>query len=303
MIWVSFILGGFLILSGALVVSVIVNGLLRSEKERWKSPFSEKLIRPAGESLRIRIEEIRSDLTDEILLFSVGVFGPGLLVLMNRAPERPLAWVVVAFVSIGLVSFAFSRWSKLKNLREKLRRVRLGFDGERYVAEELNRLMERGYRVFHDFVVDWHPGEGRTSNIDHVLVGPEGVFAVETKTRSKPKGRFKPGETPTVYVEKHSLRFEGEVAREDAVEQAKRGARELETWLEASGQGKVRVRPLVVIPGWYVKDVNYQMGGVKSAKGVWKWVPELGLGPRLSEREVQAIGNCLEMHCRNLEGA
>jgi hypothetical protein len=39
--------------------------------------------------------------------------------------------------------------------------------------------VEKGYLVFHDIV-------GNGFNIDHVLVGPTGVYTVDTKTISKP---------------------------------------------------------------------------------------------------------------------
>lgn len=42
-------------------------------------------------------------------------------------------------------------------------------------AEEINQLMRQGFTTFHD--VPAEPG----FNIDHVIVGPTGVFAVETK--------------------------------------------------------------------------------------------------------------------------
>lgn len=82
------------------------------------------------------------------------------------------------------ISAATMKWFELRSLRKQLRKLRLGYDGERYVGEELNGLMARGFRVFHDFQVDWKPG-GTVCNIDHIAVGPEGVFAVETKTRRK----------------------------------------------------------------------------------------------------------------------
>jgi len=54
-----------------------------------------------------------------------------------------------------------------------------GFDGERYVGEALTPLVAQGFEIYHDV-----PFEG--FNIDHVPVGPPGIFAVETKTRRKP---------------------------------------------------------------------------------------------------------------------
>ena len=42
------------------------------------------------------------------------------------------------------------------------------------MGQELERLYQEGFFVFHD----WDSGKG---NVDHFVVGPKGVFAVETK--------------------------------------------------------------------------------------------------------------------------
>jgi hypothetical protein len=48
-----------------------------------------------------------------------------------------------------------------------------------------------GYQVFHDVQFE-------RRNVDHVVVGPKGVFALETKTRRKP------------FKEKNRVAFDGE---------------------------------------------------------------------------------------------
>jgi|ERR1051325_3741938 hypothetical protein len=45
------------------------------------------------------------------------------------------------------------------------------------LAEALDQLRRFGYRVFHDLRRDGY-------DLDHVIVGPTGVFAIETKLRS-----------------------------------------------------------------------------------------------------------------------
>ena len=52
-----------------------------------------------------------------------------------------------------------------------------GERGELVVAEQLEELRATGFRCFHDIVRDGF-------NIDHVVVGPPGVFVIETKFRS-----------------------------------------------------------------------------------------------------------------------
>lgn len=49
-----------------------------------------------------------------------------------------------------------------------------GARGEFAVGRELEKLYAHGFHVFHD----WQNGQG---NVDHFAIGPQGIFAVETK--------------------------------------------------------------------------------------------------------------------------
>ena len=73
------------------------------------------------------------------------------------------AGVVVCFVVIDrTASTLVDRWGR-------------GAAGEELVGKVLDRLRERGWFALHDVQL----GRG---NIDHVLVGPAGVFTIETKS-------------------------------------------------------------------------------------------------------------------------
>lgn len=123
--------------------------MFAEEKARSRSPFKEKLLRPAGESLRLKIEEIRDEFME------------------------------TGFVLAACYGAAFRQWKKLKTLTNDLRNYRLGFDGERYVAEKLGALTELGYRVFHDFICDMKPGGDATDfNFDHIVIGTNGIYPV-----------------------------------------------------------------------------------------------------------------------------
>jgi hypothetical protein len=54
-----------------------------------------------------------------------------------------------------------------------------GAQGEEHVGELLNALGDAGWRVIHDASL----GRG---NIDHILIGPAGVFTIETKSHPGP---------------------------------------------------------------------------------------------------------------------
>lgn len=55
-----------------------------------------------------------------------------------------------------------------------------GWLGERAVAKGLSRLDPRTYHTFHDLYVPRPDGHG-TTQIDHVVVSPFGIFVIETK--------------------------------------------------------------------------------------------------------------------------
>ncbi|HZF98159.1 MAG TPA: nuclease-related domain-containing protein [Pseudoxanthomonas sp.] len=85
-------------------------------------------------------------------------------------------FLVLALVMIGWAARTFIRHGKLR------RRYRQGLEAEIAVAQNLLPLMAEGCIVFHDF-----PADG--FNIDHIVVAPNAVFAIETNSRKKGKGR------------------------------------------------------------------------------------------------------------------
>jgi Nuclease-related domain len=91
---------------------------------------------------------------------------------------------ILFLVCFGLAAAgcAVMAWRRLKQIRD----YRRGLAGEQAVAEQLQPLFASGYRVFHDI-----PCENGSAkwNIDHVAVGAGGVFAIETKYRTKRPGR------------------------------------------------------------------------------------------------------------------
>ena len=119
----------------------------------------------------------------------------------------------------------------------------LGFEGERFVAEELNQLLADGYRVFHDVPFDNY-------NIDHVIVGPTGLFVVETKTRRKP---VISGEKQwKVVFDGTALNFpQGRHA--GAVEQVRRNVTSLCNWLTSATADFTTASAIVAIPDWWVE--------------------------------------------------
>jgi hypothetical protein len=75
-----------------------------------------------------------------------------------------------------------------------------GAEGERAVAAVLAQLEGDGWRALHDISL----GRG---NIDHILVGPGGIFTIETKSHQEPTNidRIDPKMLKQAYAQKKLL--------------------------------------------------------------------------------------------------
>jgi hypothetical protein len=187
--------------------------------------------------------------------------------------------------AVAVVFIAFAAWRYVQQ-RPHMKALRLGSEGERAVGEYLDRLREKGYRVFHDVLAEGF-------NIDHVLVGPSGVYSIETKTRSKPvRGDAR-------------VRFDGAVLtvagfepERDAIVQAKAQARWLSALIADTTDRRLFVKPVVLFPGWFVEAAP---GSQAQA-----WVLEPKALPtyldneptRLSKEEVALVAKSISMHVR-----
>ncbi|WP_442887381.1 nuclease-related domain-containing protein [Congregicoccus parvus] len=170
----------------------------------------------------------------------------------------------------------------------------LGYFGERVVAEALEPLLSRGYRVFHDV-----PMEGRNwrANIDHVVVGPTGIVVVETKAIRKRRGL--PGRKEQVLdCSGPLLRWpwgDGRVGLEQSV----RNAEWLRKWIRERLAANVPVSSVLTFPGWYIEPPDNRHSIIPTT-----WladrIPRLGES-KLSEEQIDLIARQLDSLCRDVE--
>jgi hypothetical protein len=141
-----------------------------------------------------------------------------------------------------------------KRAREQERAVQktwvAGGEGEVRVGRELDGLTGHGFYVFHDVRLP------RVGNVDHVALGPQGIFAIETKSH---KG--------TVTSEAGALLLNGRVPERDAIKQSWRGCYRIReivgqrvtpllVFSEAFVQGRISVQGVRVLPSkWLVGEI------------------------------------------------
>lgn len=194
---------------------------------------------------------------------------------------KPSPWIFTA----SAVLFSGYAAIKMKRIRQRTRQLRLGRDGERAVAQYLEWFRTLNFFVFHDV-------PNGDANIDHVLIGPSGVFTIETKTLSKPqRGQCR------ITVENGVIRANGQTLDRDPMVQAKAQADWLRHFL-AESQFKTVVQPVVVFPGWFVEPFNMKAAGawVLETKALSKFIenePE-----RLTREQTQAMASALSSHIR-----
>lgn len=225
-----------------------------------KSPLTDKPLRQAGQSVNEKLQEI---VYDTILSYYLVAAFVCLLAAMewvkHYTGRPPTPWLYTIFAA-SVTTYAFFR---IFRERKKIREYKQGRDGEKVVGEYLDRLRANGFRVYHDI-----PGDGW--NIDHVIISTRGVFAIETKTHSKPDA----GEPLAVFNGK-SVALAGGYDDEDPIRQSLAQSKQLRTMLKEWTGRDFPVRGVVLYPGWYVQREPGSKSSntwVLNPKALHKWI-------------------------------
>ena len=88
------------------------------------------------------------------------------------AAQAGLPWAGM----LGLAAAALVAWRLRFRPSEQARSWQRGAHGERRTARLLDRLTRDGYVVFHDLAVPGSP-----ANVDHLVIGPTGLFVIDSK--------------------------------------------------------------------------------------------------------------------------
>lgn len=279
------------------IVSVVAFKRAR-RKSRWPFQSGDRLLRGPGETLKRRIVEIDEGFAGEMFVgISVGL---GALAITNYALTHWAQWTPVNGAWFGLscllAVYGVAGWRFARIWQRRQNNV-LGWFGERYVAEWLEPAKLQGWRVFHDVPFE---NNGAKFNIDHVVVGAGGVFAIETKTRRK--GRPRPGfKDNEAFFDGSSLVWPwGE--DNHGLDQAERNSRWLAEWIRKETNEKLNVTPLLVLPGWFLQNkpsTDSRPCSVLNAK----WLPDYFAKQRpvLTEAQFDFVSSKLDTQCRDVE--
>jgi hypothetical protein len=230
-----------------------------TNKEK-RSPLKRKPLRNPGQSLQQEIQHIHN--LQEMPLAAVIAMAIAIAIdewwrHFAARPPQPIGATLIAAVVVACCVYL------LRVLRKRLTSLQLGLDGEKTIGQLLEANRRNDWYVFHDI-----PCNG--FNIDHVVIAPQGVFAIETKTRSKPAQ-----DEPTVTYNGESVEFKDSKPDRKPIRQARAVSNWLREFLHRSTGMDYPVRGVVIPLGWYVrspKDGRPIDIWVLNEKAFLKWV-------------------------------
>jgi hypothetical protein len=228
------------------------------------SPITKPLLNLPGQSTDNALQELLEDHFLFPMMFLATLFimcGMEWFGYLTKIPRNPLAYSVITMVAAIVMGIHWKRqWSRAQALQ-------LGRQGERAVAEYLNHHLEIDARVFHDLPTNH-------GNIDHVIICSKGIYAVETKTRSKPRRRG-----ALVSIASNGILVDGFKPDRDPLAQAQTCAIDLHQIMKSFTKRPIFVQPIVAFPGWDIVDR-------RETTNVWVVEPR-DIGHRLSVAQDQ----------------
>ncbi|MFP7753462.1 nuclease-related domain-containing protein [Thermodesulfobacteriota bacterium B35] len=210
-------------------------------KQSKKSPLKDKPLRYSGQSLDERIDKlINEDALPYVFVCILVIYWSGYewWRYFKNPPPNPIIATIFAVMVI-----LFSIY-KIKKILNKVKRLKLGRDGERAVGQFLDELRGKGHRIFHDIV-------GDSFNIDHIIISKKGIYVIETKTYSKPIGV-----NAKIYFDGKILDVEGLGELTNPVVQVNAASNWIKNILQETTGKKFYVKPVILFPGWFVESIK-----------------------------------------------
>lgn len=229
-----------------IVVSIVMWRKRLLDQDTRRDPLTTELLRLPGDSLQTRMEDLGEQHQDQVLkVFTLGLL-LALLVAIRRIGDTPAPWQWTDGILLlaGIIWASLIGWKITKTMPLR-RRLRQALRAEQATAQEMADALIGDNRLIHDV----QAGE---FNIDHVVITPGGVFAVETKSRLKPPSGSDRGK---VKYDGKSLDF-GTWKETKPLEQAARQALWLAKYLKKSTGRSYAVTPVLALPGWYVETAT-----------------------------------------------
>jgi hypothetical protein len=246
--WTIFIGHGVLAFSVLLMMACALTFKLMHKRNRRRAPLQgRKIGNLPGQQLLERIGRHDHEIESALSLMYVSLPLMFMIWLTLRVNWQQVRFGVneIMFTVGAALVFVWGLRSYIKHYKAR-EKARDGWTAEHVTGLQLNRLVTQGCVVLHDLPAD-------NFNIDHVVIAPRGVFAVETKSFRKPRYASEDRNDAS-----HQVNYDGKAlvfpdfATREPIEQASRQAQWLRRVLRDALEREVPVLPVVALPGWFV---------------------------------------------------
>lgn len=270
------------------LLGAMAAGVWWMRRDQRRDPLTSELLRLPGASVAVQVDSIGESLFSNLVAALLAGVVILLIVLLRRMQADTIAFDWIDAV-LCLPTVLYCLWVTYKTLRSmaQLRQNKAGLRAERATAQEIGAVLAGNNRMFHDV-------QAGTFNIDHVVVSPSGVFAVETKSRRKPPAGGGADKVRVRYDGK-ALSFPGWSETEPIV-QAERQAKWLAAYLRKATGESFPVTPVLALPGWFVENTARISEGmvrvINPRKSGWLFLSPRGAG--LDPAAIQRVSFAVE---------
>lgn len=272
-----------------LVVALVYAKRRALARDDRRDPLTVELRHLPGAGLQVEQDQGNEARIDHLVIVIIAGLLGALAMAGLRVPADSLQWrwsdglILAIMLGVGMV---YGR--RITAALPHMRNLRLGLRAEQAAAQELGATIAGNNRLLHDI-------RAKDFNIDHVVITPAGIFAVETKSRLKPPAGMGP-EAVKVRYNGNTLQFPG-WTESKPIEQASRQARWLRDHLRQATGENFPVFPVLALPGWYVENtarITDDMVRVVNPKNChWLLVPDKR-PPRLAPEAIQRAAFAIE---------
>lgn len=175
-------------------------------------------------------------------------------VFLLHADGRVMPTWVFVFLCIGAIGvLGLTTWFTIQALLFGRRALasRQRFLGKRMVHVALQELVADQHTVIPDLMLDGEP-------LDHMVIGPSGVFLLEIQTVMQNRSPFESGDAFKATFDGRSMVFRRRRQNAPLDEVRKKSTRMAEWLFEKVGE-EVAVKPILVVPGWRVERCGQGM--------------------------------------------
>jgi hypothetical protein len=275
------LLFGLLVLMLATLQRILVKIRLKANTRYLRLPS----LRSPGESTLRRIARTNGEIgAFAVALFAIPLALYAALLSYVHFLFLDLSWMDTAYFGAISAGFILYGANKIKRLNARKQRLITTYEGQIAVAQEVNRLMSDGYQVYHDFPTN-------RFHIDHIIVGPNGVFTVTTKV------------FPLLNSRNNSLTLDdqrlivGKKRDGQTIPYAAFQASWLAKWILTATGEALSVQSILTVPGWRLKTLHktsilvVEPEAIKDAINGIRW-------HQISGKTIRLVCEQLEAKCR-----